>query len=138
MATFVDRLSGYLLAVRLRDKTARMLNRAAARAFRDVPFGLRMSRTLDNGTEFAGHEKLAHELGMDVYFVDPYSSWQRGTNENSNGLLRQFLPKRTNFLELSPTVLAFHVAQLNNRPRKRLPYRTPAEVFQEARVALEM
>jgi len=131
VATFVDRRSGYLVASRMRDKRARSLNRAAERAFRAVPESARYSLTVDNGTEFAKHELLSHRLQLSIYFADPYSSWQRGTNENTNGLLRQFLPKSQNLLDVSPTTLAFHVSRLNNRPRKRLGYLTPAEVFHQ-------
>jgi len=66
-----------------------------------------------------------------VAFADPYSSWQRGTNENTNGLLRQFVPKGMDILDLSPTALAFYTNQIDNRPRKRLDYQTPAEVSQQ-------
>ena len=131
MATFVDRLSGYLVASRMRDKRARSLNRAADRAFQGIPDSARHSLTVDNGTEFAKHETLSRSLEMPVYFADPYSSWQRGTNENTNGLLRQFLPKTEELHDLPPTDLAFHVERLNNRPRKRPGYLTPAEVFHQ-------
>lgn len=131
VATFVDRRSGYLVASRMRDKRAASLNRAAERAFRDIPAIARQSLTVDNGTEFAKHEALSRRLALPIYFADPYSSWQRGTNENTNGLLRQFLPKTEELFDLPPTVLAFHVDRLNNRPRKRLGYLTPEEVFQQ-------
>jgi IS30 family transposase len=131
VATFVDRKSGYLVASKMKDKRAISLNRAAFRAFKQVSSSARLSLTVDNGTEFAKHQQLSHALGMDVYFADPYSSWQRGTNENTNGLLRQFIPKKKNILELSPTALAFHVNRINNRPRKRLGYQTPDEVFHQ-------
>jgi IS30 family transposase len=84
---------------------------------------------LDNGSEFAEHEHVAKELDLAAYFCDPYCSGQRGTNENTNGLLRQYYPKGTNFAKLSQTHINRVVEQLNNRPRKRLGYRTPAEVF---------
>jgi len=139
VATFVDRKSGYLVASKMKNKRAISLNRAAIRAFRQVSSNARFSLTVDNGTEFAQHEKLSRQLGMDVYFADPYSSWQRGTNENTNGLLRQFIPKKQNILDVSPTALAFHVQRLNNRPRKRLGYQTPHEVFhQQLNVAPHM
>ncbi|HIC33243.1 MAG TPA: IS30 family transposase [Gammaproteobacteria bacterium] len=139
VATFVDRRSGYLVASRMRDKRSISLNRAAIRAFGEVPSSARLSLTVDNGTEFAKHEQLSRQLGMSIYFADTYSSWQRGTNENTNGLLRQFVPKSQNILDLSPTALAFHVDRLNNRPRKRLGYQTPNEVFhQQTKVALQV
>lgn len=131
VATFVDRKSGFLVTAKMNDKRATTLNRAAIRAFGPVPSSARFSITVDNGVEFAKHEQLAKRLGMPIYFADPYSSWQRGTNENTNGLLRQFIPKNMNILDLSRTALAFHTEQLNNRPRKRLHYQTPAEVFHQ-------
>ena len=139
VATFVDRKSGFLVAAKMKDHRSVTLNNAARRAYREVPAALRLTLTLDNGSEFARHKALSRELGMSVYFADPYSSWQRGTNENTNGLLRQFIPKNSNILELSPTALAFYVDRLNNRPRKRLGYLTPAEVFlQQSNIALQM
>lgn len=84
---------------------------------------------MDNGSEFAEHEQIAGELNLAAYFCDPYCSGQGGTNENTNGLLRQYYPKGTNFAKLSQTHINRVVEQLNNRPRKRLGYRTPAEVF---------
>jgi len=131
VATFVDRRSGYLVASRMRDKRSVSLNRAAERAFRSVPKEARHSITVDNGTEFAKHKSLARRLKINIYFADAYCSWQRGTNENTNGLLRQFLPKNQELFDLPPTVLEFHVSRLNNRPRKRLGYLTPAEVFHQ-------
>ncbi len=139
VATFVDRRSGFLVAARMKDKRAATLNRAALRAFASISPEAMLSLTVDNGTEFAMHELLSRKLDIDIYFADPYSSWQRGTNENTNGLLRQFVPKKMNILELSPTALAFYVNMINNRPRKRLQYLTPAEVFPTIhRVALHL
>lgn len=129
IATFVDRKSGFLVTAKMNDKRAITLNRAAIRAFGPVPENARHSITVDNGTEFASHQQLARHLGMPIYFADPYSSWQRGTNENTNGLLRQYIPKDMDILQVSPTALAFYTELLNNRPRKRLHYKTPAEIF---------
>ena len=95
----------------------------------DLPPCLRRSRTFDNGKEFAEHHKLTRGLGLEVYFADPYVSWQRGTNENTNGLLRQFFPKRTDFTQLSHREVARVEQLLNERPRRRLDYRTPAEIL---------
>ena len=131
VATFVDRKSGFLVTAKMNDKRATTLNHAAIRAFGPIPPSARLSITVDNGVEFAKHEQLAKHLGLPIYFADAYSSWQRGTNENTNGLLRQFIPKSMDILELSRTALAFYTEQLNNRPRKRLHYQTPAEVFRQ-------
>lgn len=85
--------------------------------------------TFDNGKEFAEHRKLTRGLGLEVYFADPYASWQRGANENMNGLLRQFFPKRTDFTQISHREVARVEQLINERPRKRLDYRTPAEIL---------
>ena len=107
------------------------LKSAAEWAFRELPPTVRHSLTVDNGTEFAKHDVLSCRLDLSIYFADPYSSWQPGTNENTNGLLRQFLPKTAHLLHVPPSILAFHVDRLNNRPRKRLGYLMPAEVFHQ-------
>ena len=85
--------------------------------------------TFDNGKEFAEHRKLAR-LGLEVYFADPYASWQRGANENMNGLLRQYFPKGTDFTRISHREVARVEQLINERPRKRLDYRNPAEVLE--------
>src|SRR6516165_12426610 len=99
----------------------------ARRCMKDLPTSLRRSITLDNGKEFAEHRRLTQTLGLDVYFALPYRSWQRGTNENTNGLLRQTFPKRTDFSRISHQEVARAETLLNERPRRRLDYRTPAE-----------
>jgi transposase, IS30 family len=88
--------------------------------------------TLDNGKEFSGHEKTAKELNVDIYFAHPYSSWQRGLNENTNGLIRQYIKKGSSFKNITNKRINFIEDRLNNRPRKSLEYRTPNEVYQEA------
>ena len=95
----------------------------------DLPKQLRRTMTLDNGKEFAGHEELSRELGLDIYFAEPYAAWQRGTVENMNGLLRQFFPKGTDFTTVRRPKLNEAQDLLNDRPRKCLGYRTPAEVL---------
>ena len=85
--------------------------------------------TADNGKEFAYHEKMTKALGAPVYFADPYCSWQRGLNENTNGLLRQYWPKTTNFKEVKQKEVASVIVKLNNRPRKKLGYKTPSELM---------
>lgn len=101
------------------------------------------SLTVDNGMEFGYHEEITKQSGVQVYFADPYSSWQRGSNENCNMLLRGFLPKRANIDNLTQAELDDIACELNNRPRKRLGYKTPSEVYlakliQEATVAVEI
>ena len=86
--------------------------------------------TFDNGKEFAKHARLTRRLGLNVYFADPYASWQRGANENLNGLLRQFFPKGADFTRISHHEVARGEQLLHERPRQRLGYRTPAEILQ--------
>ena len=136
--TNVDRASRYTVARKLDRPTAEAVTAALHQAMRRLPADRRRTQTFDNGKEFAGHEDLARRLGVDVYFAHPYSSWQRGTNENTNGLLRQYLPKGKDFAPLTDYDLESILRQLNDRPRKCLNYRTPAEVFWRRPVALVM
>ena len=108
------------------------------KAFSSVPDKLKKSFTVDNGKEFAAHKELSDATGMKVYFCDPYSPWQRGTNENTNGLLRQFFPKGSSFANISDDDLQHIVDLSNNRPRKRLGFRTPLEVLYKFFVALDL
>lgn len=136
VATCVDRTSRYLVARKLKTCSAKQLQLGLHDAMRRLPSAKRKTLTTDNGKEFACHKNLTRLLGLAVYFAHPYSSWERGTNENTNGLLRQYAPKNTDFSQLTDWQLASYVCQLNNRPRKCLNYRTPAEVFHERDVAL--
>lgn len=129
LVTLVERKSGYLRAGRADDMTAATTTRVMKRRMKDLPPALRRSMTFDNGKEFAEHEKFAQACNLEVYFALPYRSWQRGTNENTNGLLRQFFPKGTDFSRISHHQVARVESLLNERPRKRLGYRTPAEVL---------
>lgn len=138
VATCVDRASRYLVAKKQHGCSAKETTASLHSSMRRLPRDRRLTLTLDNGREFSGHEKIARLLSLSVYFADPYSSWQRGTNENTNGLLRQYLPKTESFLQLTGWQLERYVNQLNNRPRKCLNYRTPAEVFWRRTVALRM
>ena len=138
VATCVDRASRYLLAKKQHGCSAKETTASLHSSMRRLPRDRRLTLTVDNGREFSGHEKIARLLSLSVYFADPYSSWQRGTNENTNGLLRQYLPKTESFLQLTEWQLASYVNQMNNRPRKCLNYRTPAEVFWRRPVALGM
>ncbi len=136
--TNVERASRYTLARKLEAATAEATEQALYAAMRRLPAAKRRTQTFDNGKEFARHESIARRLGLDVYFAHPYSSWERGTCENTNGLLRQYLPKKMDFSVLTDWQLASYVWQLNNRPRKCLNYRTPTEVLHERPVALTM
>jgi IS30 family transposase len=98
-------------------------------AFADLPTSQIKTFTFDNGKEFSGHERLGAELGVEWYFANPYHSWERGLNEHTNGLMRQFFPKGTNFKVVKQGEVDRVVDLINNRPRKSLDYRTPHKVF---------
>ena len=129
IATFVDRNTTVLPANLLPDTAAATLNKAAIRAFTPLSAPLRNTLTLDNGTEFAAHKALSQALAPDSYFAHPYHSGESGRNEHPNGLIRQYLPKKIRFDDLTEKQLAKIVAKINNRPRKVLGYLTPYEVF---------
>lgn len=129
VATHVERKSRYLLVGKVDDKTPESMNDTTRQLFRKIPRSKRKTMTLDNGKEFAGFKELENSVGFCCYFADPYSSYQRGTNENTNGLLRQFFPKGTDFNEISEEEIDKIEALINNRPRKCLNYRTPHEVL---------
>ena len=129
IATHVERKSGYLIAVKIPDRQDKAFTIATIAAFAKISEKLKKSFTVDNGKEFAAHKELAAGTGMKVFFCDPYSPWQRGTNENTNGLLRQFFLKGTSFDDLSDDQLQAVVDLINNRLRKRLGFRSPAELL---------
>jgi IS30 family transposase len=129
LVTMVERKSGYVRIGRVDAMNSDLTMRAAKRRLADLPPSLRRSMTFDNGKEFAKHRRLTHGLGLEVYFADPYASWQRGANENLNGLVRQFFPKGTDFTQVSHREVARVEQLINERPRKRHDYRTPAEIF---------
>jgi IS30 family transposase len=131
IVTLVERVSRYLVAIKVPDGRSDNVIPAIRRRMRRLPMELRRTLTTDNGGEFAGHLKLTRSLGLAVYFADPHSPWQRGTNENVNGLLRQFIPKGSDFTEISRQRLAQVVQLLNNRPRKVLGYQAPAAVLRK-------
>jgi IS30 family transposase len=136
VVTLVERKSSYLLAAKSCDcKARRVAGKIQSRLGR-LSARLRRTATFDNGKEFAEHQRLSERLGSNVYFAQPYRSWQRGTNEHTNGLLRQFLPKGTDLRSVSWQELQHYAQRINDRPRKRLGYRTAAEVF-EPLVAIE-
>lgn len=137
IATWVDRSKKYLVAYKLSHKTAQGLVSGAVKAFRNIPKKYRKTFTVDNGKEFAFHKDLAKRLGGKVYFAHPYHSWERGLNENTNGLLRQYFPKKMSLANLTEKELAKIVTKLNNRPRKSLGYRTPQEAFWDLPLALQ-
>lgn len=129
IATYVERKSRYLVSFKLRSKHAGQLSNSTIAAFSGLPVRLRRTMTLDNGKEFAAFEKTDHALAMTTYFANPHAPWERGANENTNGLLRQYFPKGIDWSTVSETELASAVQKLNNRPRKCLAYRSPLEVL---------
>ena len=129
LASIVERKSGFTLLARVDDLKAPTVREAAESKLTPLPAMLRRTITFDNGKEFAEHEQLAAATGVNVYFARPYCSWQRGTNENTNGLIRQYFPKGTDFRDVSHRAVADLQSSLNDRPRKRLGYRTPREVL---------
>ncbi len=129
IATHVERKSGYLIAVKIPDRQDKAFTVATIAAFAKISEKLKKSFTVDNGKEFAAHKELAAGTGMKVFFCDPYSPWQRGTNENTNGLLRQFFPKGSSFADITDEKLQAVVDLINNRPRKRLGFRSPTELL---------
>lgn len=129
LVTLVERKSGYTRLGRVDSMKSDVTMRAAQRRMQKLPPCLRRSITFDNGKEFAEHPRLTRGLGVEIYFADPYASWQRGSNENTNGLLRQYYPKGTDFTTVSHRAVARVEQSLNDRPRRRLNYRTPLEVI---------
>lgn len=135
LLTLVERKTLYTLIVKLTGKRADLLAEAAIREL--VPLKAKVSTiTLDNGLEFAAHEVIAKAVGADIYFAHPYASWERGINENTNGLIRQYFPKGTNFDKVSEEEIKFVMSRLNNRPRATRGGRSPNELFMGQRVDL--
>ena len=128
LVTLAERKSRYILAAQVPDKHASGVTAAVTRLLRPHK-GKCYTMTFDNGKEFAEHETIAAELDADVYFAHPYHSWERGLNENSNGLLRQYFPKGMELVEVTQEQVQWAVDRLNHRPRKVLGFRTPFEVF---------
>jgi IS30 family transposase len=129
LVTCADRASRYLLARKVEVCAAEPVAQQLQRTLRRLPPEKRRSLTLDNGREFARPAELEKKLALPIYFAHPYHSWERGTNENTNGLLRQYLPKGTDLTQVTDGQLRSYVCQLNHRPRKCLAFQTAFEVF---------
>ena len=128
IVSLVERKSGYAVLAKVENKTADLVSTAIIK--RLMPISERVQTlTYDNGKEFANHASIDKALGSTTYFADPYSSWQRGSNENLNGLIRQYIPKSRPLSTVTDDELAKIEMLLNNRPRKRLGYKTPIEIF---------
>ena len=124
-----ERKARFYLAIKVPDRTAASVTPAIINALKEYPSELVKTITFDRGKEFSGYEEIETALNCKTYFCDPYCSWQKGTNENTNGLLREFYPKGMDLSEVAEEDLQEKIYLLNNRPRKCLGYQTPSEVF---------
>jgi IS30 family transposase len=140
IATHVDKASKFLVARVMKNRTAAEMNQVSIAAFSAITSDKCRTFTFDNGKEFSKHQQMARVLGVQCYFANPYHSWERGLNEHTNGLMRQFFPKGTNFKIVKQQQVDRVVDLINHRPRKSLGYRTPHEVFwgQSGDVALQI
>lgn len=129
IGNIVERKTRFSILVKLDNKKSETVRKAFAEKLKVLPLVFRKTMTYDNGTEMAQHKLLSEQTGIDIYFAHPYSSWERGTNENTNGLIRRFYPKKTNFNHVSKSALTSLQNRLNNRPRKVLGYYTPKEMY---------
>lgn len=134
--TVVERVSGLVKISRIKNGTSDETKRVVVRRLQKSPRHMRRSMTVDNGHENAQHKEITKQLAMPIYFAHPYHSWERGTNENTNGLIRYYFPKGTDFATVTDEEIRAVEKRLNARPRKRLGWKTPHEVFNHC-VALE-
>ena len=130
IVTIVDRKTGYALIGKLKNRTKEELNRVTRKLIQQYKDKM-LTITADNGTEFHGYSDLERDTGVTFYFAAPYHSWERGTNENTNGLIRQYLPKRKSMFNITQKTCNRIAAQLNQRPRKRHGYLSPTTLFWE-------
>lgn len=137
IATLVERKTRFTYIIKLNDRKSETVTTAFKNYLNKLDANLKRTMTYDNGFEMANHQWLTQQTGTDIYFAHPYSSWERGTNENTNGLIRRFLPKKTDFNLVPPTQLKRIQYQLNNRPRKILNYLTPAEALRKEIILLQ-
>jgi IS30 family transposase len=131
IATLVERQTRFVMLVKLEAKSTRVVIDALTRKVQELPHQLMQSLTWDRGTEMADHKRFTIDTGVTVYFADPKSPWQRGSNENTNGLLRQYFPHGTNFRSITQQQLDEVAHRLNGRPRQTLGFRTPSEKLSE-------
>lgn len=132
IATLVERKTRYTILLKLKGKDAHSVSTALIEKFQSLPKTLRKSLTWDRGMELARHAEISEMTSMPIYFCDPKSPWQRGTNENTNCLVRQYFPKKT-CLSIHSQVMLDEVAkQLNERPRKTLNFKTPKQMLEKS------
>lgn len=133
LVSIVERMSRYVLIGKVSSKHEKKVRRQMKLLLTSMPSSMLKTLTLDNGLEFAGHEKLSMSTGIDIYFAHPYHAWERGTNENANGLIRRWLPKKSDLNRISDKEISFIQHWLNNRPRACLGYLTASEcLFKKA------
>jgi IS30 family transposase len=135
LVTIVERVTKFTLSAQVDNKSAAAVTKATIsllKPFKDVVHSI----TADNGKEFAYHRKISKALSADIYFAHPFSSWERGLNENTNGLLRQYFPKSTNLKLVSTAEVNKAVIRLNARPRKALGFKTPGQLMDDYRAAI--
>ena len=138
LRTTNERKSGIVFIDKVHDRTMAEANRITMKRFGSLPSDLRKTLTRDRGSENVGYEELEQKLGIKCFFAHAYHSWERGSNENTNGLIRRFFPKKTDFRTISDEEIRMVERLLNSRPRKRLGWKTPYEVFYKLTgVALE-
>jgi IS30 family transposase len=130
IGTIVERKTRSVLIIKLNSKKAGEVAKMFSGILNQLNPVFKKSMTYDNGIEMARHEEITQKTGMRIYFAHPYSSWERGTNENTNGLIRRYLPKGTDFNEISEKQLDWIQEKLNNRPRKIIGYKTPKEMME--------
>lgn len=131
VATFIERKTRWYTAILMPDRSAKSMEEAVKLLYTLLPKGAMKTATTDRGKEFSCYAALEKELGLQVYFADAYSSWQRGSNENGNGLFREFFPKKTNFDEVTTNQVNQALQLINSRPRKCLGWKTAYEAFKE-------
>lgn len=137
LGTLVERKTRLVILIPIKGKDAKSVRESFAEVFKELDPALRISMTYDRGLEMAEHRALTEETGVKVYFADPNSPWQRGTNENTNGLIRQYFPKGTDFTKVTIEEIKFAQNQLNTRPRKVLDWDNPLNQFKKLVGALE-
>lgn len=128
-ATFIERKTRLYTAIPMKDRTSESMEEAITKLYKILPHGSFKTATCDRGKEFACAKRIEQKLGIEIYFADAYSAWQRGSNENANGLLREFYPKKTNLGNVAQQELTENLMLINARPRKCLGWKSSAEAF---------
>jgi len=129
-ATLAERKTRYYIAVKMPNRNAETMQKVIIATLSEFPDDAVKTITCDRGTEFANWQSIENELNCEIYFADPYCAWQKGTNENLNGLLREFYPKGRNLSRVSPTTLKKNLELINSRPKKILNYQKPVDLFE--------